>query len=93
MGIVADGGRRRSQLSGVVGDSKFLYFEDLVTGEDSFRRVKVGENKTESAFVLQGLDRYPGPFGLWSGRAPDGSEVFVRDRSTQEVYGLDVKLP
>ena len=74
-------------------DSKFLYFEDLVTGEDSFRRVKVGENKAESAFVLQGLDRYPGPFGLWSGRAPDGSEVFVRDRSTQEVYGLDVKLP
>ncbi len=74
-------------------DSQSLYFEDLVTGEDSFQRVKVGEKKAESVFVLQGLDRYPGPFGLWSGRAPDGSEVFVRDRSTQEVYGLDVKLP
>jgi Tol biopolymer transport system component len=74
-------------------DSSYLYFEDLVTGEDSFRRVKVGGNKAESVFVLQGLDRYPGPFGLWSGRAPDGSEVFVRDHSTQEVYGLDIKLP
>jgi Tol biopolymer transport system component len=74
-------------------DSTYLYFEDLVTGEDSFRRVKVGRNRAESIFVLEGLDRYPGPFGLWSGRAPDGSAVFVRDQSTQEVYGLDVKLP
>jgi Tol biopolymer transport system component len=74
-------------------DSRYLYFEDLVTAEDSFRRVKVGRNKAESVFVLQGLDRYPGPFGLWSGRAPDGSEVFVRDHSTQEVYGVDIKLP
>ena len=74
-------------------DSTYLYFEDLVTGEDSFRRVKVGRNQAESVFVLEGLDRYPGPFGLWSGRAPDGSEVFVRDQSTQEVYGLDIKLP
>ena len=73
--------------------STYLYFEDLVTGEDSFRRVKVGRKQAESVFVLKGLDRYPGPFGLWSGRAPDGSEVFVRDRSTQEVYGLDIKLP
>jgi Tol biopolymer transport system component len=74
-------------------DSTYLYFEDLVTGEDSFRRVKVGRNQAESVFVVEGLDRYPGPFGLWSGRTPDGSEVFVRDHSTQEVYGLDVKLP
>jgi Tol biopolymer transport system component len=74
-------------------DSRYLYFEDLVTGEDSIRRIKVGKNKPESVFVLQGLDRYPGPFGLWNGRAADGSQVFIRDRSTQELYGLDVKLP
>jgi WD40 repeat protein len=74
-------------------DSEYLYFEDLVTGEDSIRRIRIGQVKPEPVFVLQGLDRYPGPFGLWNGRAPDGSQVFVRDRSTQEVYGLDVKLP
>ena len=74
-------------------DSRYLYFEDLVTGEDSIRRIKVGKNEPESVFVLQGLDRYPGPFGLWNGRAADGSQVFIRDRSTQELYGLDVKLP
>jgi Tol biopolymer transport system component len=74
-------------------DSRYLYFEDLVTAEDSIRRIKVGEAKPESVFVLKGLERYPGPFGLWNARTPDGSQVFVRDRSTQEVYGLDLDLP
>jgi hypothetical protein len=64
-----------------------------VTGEDSIRRIKVGQHKPERIFIVQGLDRYPGPFGLWNGRAADGSHVFVRDRSTQEVYGLDIRLP
>ena len=74
-------------------DSQYLYFEDLVTGTDSIHRIKVGRHKPESILVLQGLERYPGPLGLWSGLAPDGSQVFVRDRSTQEVYGLDLDLP
>jgi Tol biopolymer transport system component len=74
-------------------DSKYLYFEDLVTDQDSIRRVKVGQNRPELVTVLEGLERYPGALGPWSGRAPDGSAVFVRDRSTQEVYRLDIKLP
>jgi len=74
-------------------DSKFLYFDDLVTDEESIRRVKVGQSHPQRVFVLNGIDRYPGPFGLWSGRMPDGSWVFVRDRSTQEVYRLDLELP
>jgi Tol biopolymer transport system component len=74
-------------------DSKYLYFDDLVTDEESIRRVKVGESQAERVFVLQGIERYPGPFGLWTGRAADGSWMFVRDRSTQEVYRLTVDLP
>jgi Tol biopolymer transport system component len=74
-------------------DSKYLYFDDLVTEEESIRRVKVGDNHAERVFALQGIERYPGPFGLWSGQTPDGSWMFVRDRSTQEVYRLTVELP
>ena len=74
-------------------DSKYLYFDDLVTDEESIRRVKVGESQAEPVFVLQGIERYPGPFGLWTGQAADGSWMFVRDRSTQEVYRLTVDLP
>ena len=74
-------------------DSQYVYFDDLVTDEESIRRVRVGESSTERVFKLEGIDRYPGPFGLWSGRTPDGSWMFVRDRSTQEIYQLSVVLP
>jgi len=74
-------------------DSQYLYFDDLVTDEESIRRVKVGESHAERVFALQGIERYPGAFGLWTGRAADGSWMFVRDRSTQEVYRLTVELP
>ncbi len=74
-------------------DSKYLYFDDLVNGDESIRKVKVGENQPELAFVLGTLDRYPGALGTWSGRAADGSWMCVRDRSTQEVYQLSLELP
>jgi Tol biopolymer transport system component len=74
-------------------DSRYLYFDDLVTDEESIRRVKVGQNQAERVFKLEGIERYPGPFGLWSGRTNNGSWMFVRDRSTQEVYQLAVDLP
>jgi Tol biopolymer transport system component len=73
-------------------DSKSIYFDDLITDEESIRRVKIGETRAERVFVLVGLDRYPGPFGLWSGRKADGSWMFVRDSSTEEIYRLRVQL-
>ena len=74
-------------------NSKYLYFDDLVSDEESIRRIKIGENRAERVFKLEGVERYPGPFGLWSGRMADGSYMFVRDRSTQEVYQLTLELP
>lgn len=71
-------------------ESKYLYFDDMVTGEEAIRRVKVGEDHAEGVFVLPGIDRYLGPYGYWVGQAPDGSWMFVRDRSTQEVYSLNL---
>ena len=73
-------------------DSKYLYFDDLVTDEESIRRVRIGEDHTERVFALHGIERYIGPYGLWVGRSPDGSWMFVRDRSTQEVYSLNLGL-
>jgi hypothetical protein len=43
---------------------------------------------------MTNLHRYGDPLiGEWSGLAPDGSALFVRDLSTQEVYALDLELP
>lgn len=74
-------------------DSKSLYFDDLVTDQETIRRVRIGEKHTERVFKLEGIERYPGAFGLWAGQMPDGAWMFVRDRSTQEVYQLAVELP
>ena len=73
-------------------DSKSIFFDDLVTDEDTIRRVKVGEDHAERVFALPHIDRYLGPYGLWVGQAPDGSWMLVRDRSTQEVYSLNIGL-
>jgi Tol biopolymer transport system component len=74
-------------------DSKSIFFDDLVSGEGTYCRAKVGESHYEPVFKLKSLERYLGPFGLWSGRAPDGSTLFVQDASTREVYELQASLP
>ncbi|MGA3087180.1 MAG: hypothetical protein ABSD75_01120 [Terriglobales bacterium] len=74
-------------------DSQSIFYDDFVNDDESIRRVKVGENSPERVFLLGRLDRYLGALGPWSGRTVDGSWMFVRDRSTQEVYQLSVELP
>ena len=74
-------------------DSQSLYFDDFVTGSEAIRRVRVGQSEPELVFELGTVERYPGALGPWTSRAADGSFMFVRDRSTQEVYQLTLELP
>jgi hypothetical protein len=54
------------------------------------RRVKVGKSQPEDVFSLKERHRYIGFWGAWSGHAPDGSRIFAKDASTQDIYALDV---
>jgi Tol biopolymer transport system component len=74
-------------------DSRYVYYDNFVTGNPKCHRVKVGDNHPEDLFSLNGLRRYFGTWGSWSGQAPDDSRLFVRDVSTQEIYALDVDFP
>jgi serine/threonine protein kinase len=74
-------------------DGKYLYFDTLFTDKPVFGRLKVGQAQFEPIVDLKGLNRYFGPFGLWSGIAPDGSPILDRDISTQEIYALEVQFP
>jgi serine/threonine protein kinase len=75
-------------------DGKYVYYDSAFTAHQTFRRVKLGETHSELVNDLQGLQRYSAPpaFG-WSGVTPDGSALFDRDLSTDEIYALDVELP
>jgi serine/threonine protein kinase/Tol biopolymer transport system component len=74
-------------------DGKYLYFDSTFSDPQSYVRIKLGETKSESVVSLKDLRRYFGSVGVWSGLAPDGTPIFVRDISTQEIYALDVQFP
>jgi hypothetical protein len=75
-------------------DGNYMYYDSTFTDHPTFRRVKVGQTRSELVADLKGLPQYTAPpaFG-WTGVAPDGSALFVRDLSTDEVYALDLELP
>ena len=67
-------------------DGSYLYYDSSYTDHPTFRRVKVGQTHSELLVDLKGLSRYLAPpaYG-WSGVAPDGSALFTRDLSTDEI--------
>ncbi len=75
-------------------DSRYVYFDWFFGKDQSYRRVKVGGNKSEELLSLKGLRRYFNwQLGSWSGIAFDGTPLFVRDTSTQEIYALELQQP
>jgi len=75
-------------------DGAYLYYDTAFSEHSTFRRVKVGETHSELVFDLKGLLAYrSAPAFGWSGITPNGSGLFVRDLSTDELYSLDLELP
>jgi hypothetical protein len=75
-------------------DSKYLYYDRPLTERPAFRRIRVGSTRSELVNDLKNLRRYSDPIvGSWSGIAPDGSPLFSRDLSTDEIYAIDLNLP
>ena len=69
-------------------DGQYVYY-DSVSKNPAFRRVRVGQTRSELFVDLKNLHR----FGPWCGLAPDGSALLVRDVSSDEIYSLEVELP
>ena len=73
-------------------DSKYVYFETV--GQDAaFFRARIKDRKLEQIVSLKNVPRAVGTFGAWSGLAPDGSPLFQRDASFDEIYALDWEAP
>jgi Tol biopolymer transport system component len=68
-------------------DSQYIYMKNL-TGEGSVDRIRAADGKVEKIAELNNFVAT----GLGGGSvsvAPDGSALLLRDRGTQDVYGLD----
>jgi serine/threonine protein kinase/Tol biopolymer transport system component len=75
-------------------DGKYVYFDSTVEGEPAFYRVQIKDHKLERVASLKDVKRpTSGTFSSWTGLAPDGSPLALRDISTFEIYALDWQLP
>ncbi len=75
-------------------DSKFAGFDTSFISDPAFFRVSIPDGQITRIVDLKNVRRFfPRLTGEWSGMAPDGSAIVVRDISTQEIYALDWKLP
>jgi serine/threonine protein kinase/Tol biopolymer transport system component len=74
-------------------DGKYLYAEDYSDKTDDIVRVNVANGQMERLLSLKEIPRGFDPWEFWVGLAPDDSPLLMRDRSTQEIYSLDVRFP
>jgi Tol biopolymer transport system component/predicted Ser/Thr protein kinase len=74
-------------------DGSYIYAEDYPDKIDDIVRIHVPDGKLERLFSLKDVPRGFDPWEFWVGLAPDDSVLLMRDRSTQEIYSLDVRLP
>jgi hypothetical protein len=74
--------------------SKSVGFDtSFPTTDPGFFRVGIPDGQIARILSLKKIRRFFPTSGEWSGMAPDGSPLLVRDISTQEIYALDWKLP
>jgi serine/threonine protein kinase/Tol biopolymer transport system component len=71
-------------------DGKYVYYGNRSSENAGYRRIRLGDHRSELVVDLKDLAQLdPG----WSGLDPTDTPLFVRNRSTDEVYALDLDLP
>jgi Tol biopolymer transport system component len=74
-------------------DGKYIYFDTGLSADPAIYRIRVADRKLERIASLRGFRRAVNAWTPWSGIAPDGSPLVLRDVSSQEVYALDLEAP
>jgi Tol biopolymer transport system component/predicted Ser/Thr protein kinase len=76
-------------------DGQYLYFQTAGGEAPGYHRIQLAQTGPELLVDLKDLLLFHGPLSLstWSGITPDGSPLFLRDLSTNEIYALQLELP
>lgn len=67
-----------------VKDGKSIYIERFQTADPAVHRLRIGESQSERFLSWNDLHRFSGVWGAWSGVAPHGSVLTVRDVSSHQ---------
>ena len=75
-------------------DSRYVHYDEYSLQGSRSWRIRIGTKRPELVVDSTGFQRFIRPFvGPWTGLAPDGSPIFVRDLSTDEIHALESQLP
>jgi Tol biopolymer transport system component len=72
-------------------DGKYVYARNDHAGSPRIVRVRIKDAKMEEIVSLKDLPQLADVFALWIGLTPDDEPIVIRDRSTQEIYALDLR--
>jgi Tol biopolymer transport system component/DNA-binding winged helix-turn-helix (wHTH) protein len=72
---------------------KDILFDTFEMADPAFYRLRLSDLHLDTVVKIDDIRRFFGPFGPWTGMAPDGSPLLVRDISKEEIYSLDLDLP
>lgn len=76
-------------------DDRYIYaLDDSQENQgESIVRVSIANRKLESLVNLKDIPRRTDLWAQWTGLATDDSPLVMRDRSTEEIYALDLQAP
>ena len=84
----------RQLAQGSFGNPEWLSDDTLLSAVDvqnmQIVRIRVSDGATEPVANLQNERPTITAVGIWTGRAPDGSLLTLRDLSTQELYSVEL---
>jgi len=72
-------------------DGKYVYMRDSHSGSPRIVRVRIPDGRMEEVVSLKDLPQVVDIFAGWIGLTPDDQPIVIRDRSTQEIYALDLR--
>lgn len=72
-------------------DGKYVYARNDHAGSPRIVRVRIKDAKMEEVVSLKDLPQLDYVFAGWIGLTTDDEPIVIRDRSTQEVYALDLR--
>jgi DNA-binding winged helix-turn-helix (wHTH) protein/Tol biopolymer transport system component len=83
--------KRRGDYAAWSPDSLHLYYNSVVREHVAIFRARVPDGAEEEVTELP--FKPAGSYGIWSGLAPDGSPLVLRDRGRTDVYALSLVRP
>ena len=72
-------------------DNQSIIYRTFFTSDPTVYAAKLGEPEPRKMLGMKGFRPYSGIWGSWHGVAPDGSLLFIRDISNQEIYALELE--